>query len=146
MDVPLNILLADDDKDDSFFFEEALKSLQMPYKLVTVKDGEKLMAYLSDHIATLPDLLFLDLNMPRKNGAECLSLIKHNKKLLPLPIIIYSTSLNKDVVDLFYQNGAHYYMHKTGLKELRHSLNHILKLIMEHKFTSPARDEFILNS
>lgn len=85
----LNILLVDDDKDDRFFFARALKALSIPTILVTISDGEQLMSYLSKNSEQLPDVLFLDLNMPRKNGNECLSEIKLNKKIKQLPVILY---------------------------------------------------------
>lgn len=108
----LSILLADDDKDDRFFFSMALEALTVPTQLAIVMDGEKLMAYLDENSHQLPDVLFLDLNMPRKNGFECLSEIKFNKNLKQLPVIIYSTSFEQDVVNLLYKNGAQYYIRK----------------------------------
>lgn len=108
----LSILLADDDKDDRFFFSMALEALTVPTQFAIVMDGEKLMAYLDENSHQLPDVLFLDLNMPRKNGFECLSEIKINKKLKQLPVIIYSTSFEQDVVNLLYKNGAQYYIRK----------------------------------
>ena len=70
------ILLADDDTDDCIFFKEALDELLLPTKLMTVHDGEQLMHLLANESTELPDVLFLDLNMPRKNGFECLEEIK----------------------------------------------------------------------
>ena len=67
---PISILLADDDADDRFFFGKALKELPISTELTTVEDGEKLMSYLLKNSEKLPDVLFLDLNMPRKNGSN----------------------------------------------------------------------------
>ena len=108
----LSILLADDDKDDRFFFSMALESLTVPTQLAIVLDGEKLMVYLDENSHQLPDVLFLDLNMPRKNGFECLNEIKQNNNLNKLPVIIYSTSFEQDVVNLLYKNGAHFFIRK----------------------------------
>src|ERR1700675_4386029 len=102
----LNILLADDDGDDCYFFKEALKECPVSTHLTTVPDGEHLMHLLTNGTRELPDVLFLDLNMPRKNGFECLSEIRENKKLKDLPVIIFSTSFEQEVVNLLYQNGA----------------------------------------
>ena len=110
----LNLLLADDDTDDCFIFNEALDELNLSAKLTTVNDGVELMQLLSANDTLLPDALFLDLNMPRKSGFECLSEIKISDKLMNLPVIIYSTSLNMEVVDLLYQKGAYYYICKPG--------------------------------
>ncbi len=139
-----HILLADDDQDDRFFFARAFEKVPIPTKLTTVENGEKLMYYLSGN-SILPDALFLDLNMPRKNGLECLSEIKNNEILKHLPVIIYSTSLNENVADLLYKNGAHYYMRKASLEELEESLRNILTLMAEKKFTRPSRSHFILS-
>ena len=102
----VNVLLAEDDIDDCNFFEEALKELVLPTNLVVVHEGEQLMEQLTNSKNVLPDVLFLDLNMPRKNGFECLTEIKKSNKLSQLPIIIFSTSLEPDVVNLLYNNGA----------------------------------------
>ena len=142
---PLNILLADDDRDDRLFFDLALKELKFPTNLVTIEDGEKLMDYLVKNTEKLPDVLFLDLNMHKKNGSECLSEIKSNPKLNRLPVIIYSTSVHEDVADLLYKNGAHYYLPKRDFEELIKILNLALSLMVEKKFARPARDGFILN-
>lgn len=142
---PVHILLADDDKDDRFFFDKALKALAIPTELATVEDGEQLLDYLTKNSENLPDVLFLDLNMPRKKGSECLSEINLNPKLKDLPVIIYSTSLHEDVADQLYKNGAFYYVHKTDLSELEKILLQVLTMITEKKFIRPSREGFILN-
>lgn len=145
MQKQLHLLLADDDKDDRFFFKKVLSELSIPTSLTVAEDGEKLMAYLSKHNKNLPDVLFLDLNMPRKNGSECLVEIKSSKKFKDLPVIIYSTSLHEEVANLLYEKGAHYYIRKTDIIELKKVLHYILKRLAENKFTRPKRNEFVLN-
>ncbi|MCW3072464.1 MAG: response regulator [Bacteroidetes bacterium] len=140
----LHILLADDDEDDRFFFNMAVKALSAEVKFTTVEDGEKLMNFLSAGTRTLPDVLFLDLNMPRKNGSECLLEIKSNKALKDIPVIIYSTSMHDDIADTLYGNGAHYYSRKTDVQELQKVLRFVLEQIAEKKFERPSRDKFIL--
>lgn len=139
------ILLADDDRDDRFFFDKALKTLSFPTKFETVDDGEKLMEYLRKNSGKLPDVLFLDLNMPRKNGAECLAEIKADKALKDLPVIIYSTSMHEDVADVLYKNKAHYYMRKTNILELQALLERILPMMEENQFARPPRSKFVLH-
>jgi CheY-like chemotaxis protein len=145
MEKLLNLVLADDDKDDRFFFEKILKELPIQTRLSTVDDGEKLMQYLAENHKKLPDVLFLDLNMPRKNGSECLEQIKADKRLKDLPVIIYSTSLHDDVADLLYEKGAHYYIQKADIIELKKVVHYALRLILEKKFERPGRDKFIIN-
>jgi CheY-like chemotaxis protein len=141
----IHILLADDDQDDCFFFSEALKKISVATQLTTVDNGERLLTYLSRNTKALPDVIFLDLNMPRKNGAECLREIKQNKKTQHIPVIIYSTYLHDTVADQLFKNGAHYYIRKGDLPELRKTLKFVLTLMAENKFERPTRAKFILN-
>lgn len=142
---PIHILLADDDRDDLFFFKDALSELPINTELTTVDDGERLLSYLSKNAGKLPDVLFLDLNMPRRNGSECLKEIKLNKFLQKLPVIIYSTSLHEVVSDELYKNGAHYYVRKTSLPELRKALDCVLTMMIENNFERPPRNKFVLS-
>jgi CheY-like chemotaxis protein len=141
----LNLLLADDDMDDCLFFQEALEELPISAKLLTVNDGVQLMELLSTNETQLPDALFLDLNMPRKSGVECLSEIKLIDKLRDLPVIIYSTSLDTDVVNLLYEKGAYYYIRKPGgFDKLKKVIFEAITLTSESKPMQPTRDKFIL--
>jgi CheY-like chemotaxis protein len=92
----LNLLLADDDHDDCIFFKAALGGIDQQLNLTVVNDGVELMEFLSSQTGPLPDVLFLDLNMPRKNGFECMNEIKSNEKLKTLPVIppISETKIN----------------------------------------------------
>ncbi len=122
---PKYLLLADDDKDDVDLFTDALNELEELTVLKTVHDGEQLMNFLINEADRLPDMLFLDLNMPRKNGYECLAEIKDNDRLKNLPVIIFSTSFNLEAVNALYNNGALYYISKpnefTKLKKVIHN-------------------------
>lgn len=117
---PLNILLADDDVDDRFFFDKALKEITVASNLVTVSNGELLMQYLTERLQQLPDILFLDLSMPRKTGFECLAEIKDNEKLKDLPVIIFTTSFTRGIdfeenlKKTFSKMGADDYIRKPG--------------------------------
>jgi CheY-like chemotaxis protein len=143
--IPLTIILADDDTDDHDFFSKVLKTVPINTNLTVLEDGEKLMTFLLENMFNLPDVLFLDHNMPRKNGAECLLEIKAHPVLSKLPVVMYSTYLHEDVADLLYDNGAHFYVRKTDLAELKKTLNQVLTLIIEKKFVRPVRTKFILS-
>jgi CheY-like chemotaxis protein len=149
---PLNILLADDDKDDRLFFTMALEALTISTQLTTVVDGEKLMAYLSENTEHLPDVLLLDLNMPRKNGFECLSEIKASPGLKQLPVIIFSTSFEQEVVNHLYQNGAQYFMRKPAeFSQLKKIIEQTVTRISQDlprfqagNISQPGRENFVL--
>lgn len=144
-EIKYNLLLADDDLDDCLFFKEALEELPVDAFLSTVNDGVQLMDFLSTNSGNLPDTLFLDLNMPRKSGIECLSEIKVMDELKNLPIIIFSTSLDLDVVDSLYAKGANYYIRKPGeFSALKKVILEAINLTKKANFKHPKRDEFIL--
>jgi CheY-like chemotaxis protein len=106
-----NVFLAEDDDDDCVLFEDVLKELSLSYKLTIASNGEKLMEMLTGN-NSLPDILFLDLNMPLKTGFECLKEIKQHTKLRHLPIIVFSTSAQPSAVDALYDMGATLYIRK----------------------------------
>jgi CheY-like chemotaxis protein len=105
------ILLADDDDDDTFLFREALEQIQVKAKLVVAENGMKLMDILQGNDAK-PDLIFLDMNMPVKNGLECLQEIRESEELLHIPVVILSTSVADYPIELAYTAGANLYIQK----------------------------------
>ena len=142
--IPVNILLADDDIDDCGFFKEALAGFERPTHLTTVNNGEQLMQFLHD-TNNLPHVLFLDLNMPRKNGFECLSEIKLTNKLKHLPVVIFTTSFEQEVVNQLYQNGAQYFIRKPPeFSNFRKIIQHTIPLIMQENISQPNRENFVL--
>jgi len=142
----LNIVLADDDMDDCIFFKEALETIKILTNLTTVQDGEQLMQLLTSENYKLPQVLFLDINMPRKNGFECLAEIKQNEKLKDIPIVIFSTSLDVVVVDFLYNAGARYFIRKPAeFSQFKKIIQQTLTLIMEQNKILPTRDNFVLS-
>jgi DNA-binding NtrC family response regulator len=142
---PLHILLADDDNDDCLLFEEALKELRLSTHLTIVNDGEQLMRYLNKKMSPVPFVLFLDLNIPRKNGIECLQEIKANQELSHLHVIIYSTSAELDMVNLLYRNEAQYYIRKPSeFSQLKKVINHALTMIKKKNVAKPEKENFVI--
>lgn len=138
--IPINILLADDDLDDRYFFEKALKEIPVTSQLITVNNGEQLMDYLIKNSGPLPDVIFLDLSMPRKTGFECLSEIKENEKLKALKIIMFTTSftrgfeLEENLRGTLIKMGALDYIRKPGeFEELKQVIKHALENIIVNK-------------
>jgi CheY-like chemotaxis protein len=127
----LNVLLADDDTDDCSFFDKALREIPIATNLTIVHDGEQLLNYLFVNSEHLPEVLFLDLSMPRKNGFECLHEIKENKKYSDLFVVVLSTSFPQDrnyeenMINMLLKIGAYDYIRKSGdftqLKQIIHN-------------------------
>ena len=139
-----NIFLADDDEDDQFMFQEALKEIHAPTNLVTASDGEQLMEVLLSLNGKLPDVLFLDLNMPRKNGFQCLCEIRQNEKFSSLRTVIFSTSYEVEVIEKLYENGADHYVKKpTEFSELKVIIERVLGIIGT-PFVRPSIERFVL--
>ena len=144
----LNITLADDDMDDCHFFKLALDEMAVPTHFTYVEDGEKIMHFLEDEPDPFPDVIFLDLNMPRKNGFECLSEIKSDKKLNKIPIIIFSTSIDRSVINELYENGAHYFIRKPSdfiqFKKIIQNL--LLNYIAAGNTQRPTKEKFVITA
>ncbi len=142
----LKILLADDDLDDCNFFKNALDALPQESEFETVNDGEQLMNYLSENAENLPDILFLDINMPRKNGLECLTEIKKNDFLKDLPVVVFSSSKSYDKVKLVFKLGGYVYATKPNdMGQLKQIILNSLPIAIEHTFSKGAL-KYILNA
>ena len=119
---PLEILLIEDDPGDVELTEETLQDSKLFLRLHTVPDGIEAMAFLSrngDYAnAPKPDLILLDLNMPKKDGREVLSEIKRDAELKTIPVVILTTSQADEDVAKSYDLGANCYITKpVGLEQ-----------------------------
>jgi len=114
----LTILIVDDDEDDIFFAERALKRVGLEAIVQSVGDGVELMDYLHQkgkykpEKAPRPDLILLDLNMPKKNGKEALAEIRADKALRHIPVILFTTSSAEQDILACYRLGANSYIRK----------------------------------
>jgi len=141
----IRVLLADDDQDDRTDFKEAFTTLKLKTIVETVKNGDELMKYLKDTANIIPHLLFLDLNMPKKSGLECLREIKQIENLKNLTIVIYSTSSSENDVEETFLCGANIYLKKPAhLTVLKKALSHILTINWLYHTSDLSRDNFIL--
>ena len=107
-----NIILADDDMVDCELFQDAVKKLSIPIKLSILENGVALMETLEKTVPPSPDVIFLDLNMPLKNGYEALIEIRNIPKLKDIPIVIFSTTASDDAVNKTYEHGANHFICK----------------------------------
>lgn len=149
---PLNILLADDDQDDCLFFENALKEIPITTVFKKFNNGEELMDHLLKNTDNLPDVLFLDLSMPRKTGFECLSEIKENEKLVALPVIMLTTSFTRGIdfedklkATLTNMGAADYIRKPADFKELKEILYQSL-LTVKEKISSSINMQYDKNA
>ena len=113
---PVHILLAEDNEGDVLLTKEALADASFEIILSVVKDGSEAIAFMMKegiyNGAALPDLLLLDVNLPKKNGHEVLKYIKSSDLLRHTPVIMLSTSCSEKDINLSYQNYANCYITK----------------------------------
>lgn len=141
----IHIILADDDEDDRLFFTDAFDELKMKTKVQTFNDGVELMNYLMTENAILPDVLFLDLNMPKKNGIECLHEIKANKRFDDIAIAIYSTSSSEEHIEETFVNGANIYIKKPNdFNTLKKVLSDVVTINWQYHTSGLNKDNFLL--
>lgn len=99
-------LLADDDLDDTDLFREALRKVAPTVECRTVENGRQLFDVLAETSAQLPDIIFLDINLPIMDGWECLRNLNSNLGYKNIPVVVYSTSSTKRDIDTAYSLGA----------------------------------------
>jgi two-component system response regulator len=107
------ILLAEDNPSDEELTIRALKKSGLPIEVVVARDGEQALEHLSANPARpLPDLVLLDLNLPKISGLEVLNRLRSNSRTRPLPVIIVSSSTKQEDVEAAYRLGCNGYMTK----------------------------------
>lgn len=143
----VRLLLADDDPDDFELFRDALTELSLSVDMHRCENGVELMEKLkAAQTAELPDLIFLDLNMPQKNGFECVGEIRKQQLLNDVSVVIFSTSFEPDVVDRLYTYGADRYLVKpNNFTTLKNAIGRILDLANEAKLRRPTLQDFVMN-
>lgn len=138
----LHVVLADDDTDDSFIFNAAVEQAKLPVSLTITENGLELLNYLDSE--KHPDIIFLDINMPLTNGIECLQTIRSNNKFNHVPVVMYSTTNNKQNVEACYNAGANLFIVKPNTFE---EINKMVRTICSADWVTnshvPPKEEFI---
>jgi CheY-like chemotaxis protein len=137
-----SIILADDDLDDLEFFSHAVSKEFPGCTIYHVANGNELMQLL-EHI--YPDLLFLDLDMPVKNGLECVVDIRISDKLNQLPVVVFSSTTRAVNIQTAYEMGAHLFLIKSAnYDEYANSLKAILNL--DWRFPGKIKEQYCVNN
>jgi CheY-like chemotaxis protein len=112
----IEILLVEDNEDDIVIIQEVFADMRLASIINVVRDGEEALAYLRRNgkykVARIPDIVLLDINMPKKSGFEVLEEMKKDPRLQPLPVIMLTTSHREEDVVRSYASGACSYIHK----------------------------------
>jgi DNA-binding response OmpR family regulator len=109
MQQPISIFIAEDDQDDLVIFIDALKEIEPDVIIHSFNNGNTLMNELNSSQLNIPDLIFLDINMPYLTGIECLKRLRDNISFLKVPIIMLTTSgTREDIMESFYSGATRY--------------------------------------
>ena len=138
------IEIDDDDEDDRLFFTDAFSELKINTKVQTFNDGLALMNFLNS-TNIFPNILFLDLNMPIKNGIECLEEIKKNPRFNDIAIAIYSTSSSEEHIEETFVKGANIYIKKpSDFATLKKTLSDVVTINWQYHTSGLNKDNFLL--
>lgn len=141
----LYVVLADDDEDDRSFFKRAIDEVRVKTVLNTFNDGEQLMDYLLKKETSLPDVIFLDLNMPRKGGIECLEEIRRIKQLKDISVVIYSTSGAEEDIEATFLKGANVYIKKPNdFQKLKKAVAEVLSINWQYHTSRLNKENFLM--
>jgi CheY-like chemotaxis protein len=146
MQIAKTIMIVDDDADDRNLFYEALMEVDPSCQFISACNGEHALETLQSPGFTLPDFIFLDLNMPRMNGWQCLENLRKNKSCAGIPVIIYTTSQASEDDEKAKEPGAVYFLTKPNrFKDLVHGISCVMNQEWEkvrelNKMLSTSKD------
>jgi PAS domain S-box-containing protein len=139
----VNILVAEDDRDHFLLLEEAIENTLPQYSITRSRDGRELLQKIEEEEA--PDMIFLDLNLPKKNGLDCLVEIRQRKHLQTTPVVIYSTSSDFEDIDLCYKAGCTLYLVKPhSFKELLAQIKKLFSHELAEEALRKSEEQFQL--
>jgi CheY-like chemotaxis protein len=142
----IRILLTDDDVDDREFFADATTDIHLNFPVEFCKNGQELLNRLYDKNLDVPDIIFLDLNMPVMSGFESLKQIRDDAKFKDIPIIaIYSTSATEDGIKNTFGLGANAYIVKpTDFNDLKKLIKKVIEMDWEERLKHVEIESFII--
>ena len=137
-----DVIVAEDDHDDLLFFEMAVKETEVPVFIRHANNGEVLFVLLKEKI---PELLFLDIHMPCKDGMSCIREIRQSKEYDHLPVIMYTSETFGKTIEDCYRTGANFYLMKPdSFEQLKVNLKKIFSLDWKATMHYPAMSHFVL--
>jgi len=140
----IHLLIAEDDEEDREILRDAIMEVAPDRSVRFAKNGQDLMEQLEYMV---PDLIFLDINMPLKTGMECLQEIRQNKNYYNLPVLIYSTTASPQFIEMAYHAGANLFIQKpSNYSELKKLLSKVMNLDLDKFHPKPERMRFYFNA
>lgn len=142
----IRVLLTDDDEDDREFFADAIADLQLDFPVEFCSNGLELLNRLYDKNLHVPDIIFLDLNMPVMSGFETLQEIRDDAKFKNIPVIaIYSTSATEEGIKSTFGLGANAYVVKpVSFDDLKKLLRKVIEMDWKEKLKNSEIESYII--
>ena len=139
-----NVLIGEDDDDDFMIFSSVITELPFNILLTRAANGDLLVKLIDQ---ANPDILFLDILLPLKDGRKCIQEIRANKKYDSLPVIMYTSLTDLASVEFFYRNGANLYVVKpSSFHDLKEALEKVFAIDWKKVMYYPPRDQFVLKA
>ena len=138
------IAVVDDDQDDRELFIDVAKEIENFLEILQFENGSTFLNYLKKSKSDLPNLVFLDLNMPIMGGMQCLVRLREFVNVDELPVVIYSTSSSTQYVDEAYSLGANLYIPKPNdFNDLKRCVDSVFKMVLDEKMITPNKKTFL---
>jgi response regulator RpfG family c-di-GMP phosphodiesterase len=143
MEEVLNVVMAEDDNDDFEILADAIRQVPVKIFLSRAENGVVLMKLIHEKI---PDLLFLDIILPQRDGRDCIREIRSDKKFDGLPIIVYTSLKDLETVEFCYRWGTNIFIHKPqSYSDVAEIVRKIFSINWKKLQYYPSRSEFVLN-
>ncbi|MGB7394860.1 MAG: response regulator [Pricia sp.] len=140
----LHIILVDDDADDLLLFKEVIDELKMRTELTLLNGGQALIDYLEVPENSVPDLIFVDLKMPRIDGMECLKEIRKRPAWANCSVAIYSNFSSETLIEKTFTEGANIYIEKPeDFIHLKNALQKVLQINWQYHTSNLNRSNFL---
>lgn len=141
---PLKIFFADDDHEDVELLEEGLQAVLPDHVFYYERDGGSVFEAIK---STMPDIIFLDYNMPKCNGCDCLKMIREDFTISQIPVVMYSTSSYRNHVEECFRLGAARFLLKpVDYPGVFKGLAVIIKLFRNDQLVTPSFDQFVIDT
>lgn len=139
-----NIVLADDDEDDCLLFQDVILDLNIIATITLAENGEKLLQILQNNSNEIPEVIFLDMNMPLRDGMECLKEIRKSPSLTNVPVVMLSTSSHSQTVEEAYNEGANLFIRKPDTFEKFRSILEYIFTMSPEKLMGLQKEMFLI--
>lgn len=141
----LNVIVADNNENTLIFFKSIFKELKISIKVQCFSNGQRLMEYLNNDDAMIPEIVFIQHEIAEKNSLECIDEFKRNDKFNNMVTTIYSQQFDESEIEDIFVRGANICMKKPeDFKDLKKTLTDIITINWQYHTSGLNKENFIL--